>query len=108
MLLGDPQQLPQVSQGTHPEPVDTSALDWLVDGHATLPDERGYFLTGPTECIRRSAPRLRAVLRGRLHSHTERTAARRLDGYQPGVRVIPVGHHGNSTESPEEADADRR
>ena len=26
LLLGDPQQLPQVSQGTHPEPVDTSAL----------------------------------------------------------------------------------
>ena len=44
LLLGDPQQLPQVSQGTHPEPVDTSALDWLVDGQRTLPDERGYFL----------------------------------------------------------------
>ncbi|GAB4932874.1 hypothetical protein MAHJHV35_48060 [Mycobacterium avium subsp. hominissuis] len=38
------QQLPQVSQGTHPEPVDTSALDWLVDGQRALPDERGYFL----------------------------------------------------------------
>ena len=39
MLLGDPQQLPQVSQGTHPEPVDESALGWLVDGHHTLPAE---------------------------------------------------------------------
>src|SRR5699024_2317565 len=28
MLLGDPQQLPQVSQGRHPEPVDGSALGW--------------------------------------------------------------------------------
>ena len=37
LLLGDPQQLPQVSQGTHPEPVDHSALGWLVDGHHTLP-----------------------------------------------------------------------
>ncbi len=44
MLLGDPQQLPQVSQGTHPEPVDDSALGWLVDGQHTLPAERGYFL----------------------------------------------------------------
>ncbi len=44
LLLGDPQQLPQVSQGTHPEPVDGSALGWLVDGHHTLPPERGYFL----------------------------------------------------------------
>ncbi len=44
LLLGDPQQLPQVSQGVHPEPVDGSALGWLNDGHATLPPERGYFL----------------------------------------------------------------
>jgi superfamily I DNA and/or RNA helicase len=106
MLLGDPQQLPQVSQGTHPEPVDTSALDWLVDGHATLPDERGYFLDRsyrmhPVVCAAVSA----LSYDGRLRSHTERTAARRLDGYQPGVRMIPVGHQGNSTESLQEADA---
>ena len=44
LLLGDPQQLPQVSQGTHPEPVDTSALGWLIDGRHTLPAELGYFL----------------------------------------------------------------
>ena len=41
---------------------------------------------------------------GRLHSH-ECTAARDLDGYRPGVRVLSVDHQGNSTESPEEADA---
>ncbi len=40
---------------------------------------------------------------GRMHSHTDTTAARHLDGYRPGVRVIPVAHHGNSTDSPEEA-----
>ncbi|GKU36743.1 TM0106 family RecB-like putative nuclease [Mycobacterium montefiorense] len=104
MLLGDPQQLPQVSQGTHPEPVDTSALDWLVDGQRTLPDERGYFL----DCSYRMHPAVCAAVselsyEGRLHSVTERTAARRLDGCQPGVRVLPVGHQGNSVESPEEA-----
>ena len=106
LLLGDPQQLPQVSQGTHPEPVDTSALDWLVDGQRTLPDERGYFLDRsyrmhPAVCAAVSA----LSYEGRLHSHTERTAARRLDGYQPGVHVLPVRHQGNSIESPEEADA---
>lgn len=105
LLLGDPQQLPQVSQGTHPEPVDTSALDWLVDGRRTLPDERGYFLNlsyrmHPAVCAAVSA----LSYEGRLHSH-ECTAARRLDGYRPGVQVISVEHHGNSVESPEEADA---
>jgi predicted RecB family nuclease len=105
LLLGDPQQLPQVSQGTHPEPVDTSALDWLVDGQRTLPDERGYFLDRsyrmhPAVCAAVSE----LSYEGRLHSVTERTAARRLAGYQPGVRVLSVRHQGNSIESPEEAD----
>ncbi|HEX9087636.1 MAG TPA: TM0106 family RecB-like putative nuclease, partial [Arthrobacter sp.] len=44
LLLGDPQQLPQVSQGAHPEPVDESALGWVSAGHATLPPDLGYFL----------------------------------------------------------------
>ena len=106
LLLGDPQQLPQVSQGTHPEPVNTSALDWLVDGQRTLPDERGYFLDlsyrmHPAVCAAVS----RLSYEGRLHSYAERTAARRLDGCQPGVHVVAVGHQGNSTDSPEEADA---
>jgi predicted RecB family nuclease len=105
LLLGDPQQLPQVSQGTHPEPVDTSALDWLVDGRRTLPAERGYFLDvsyrmHPAVCAAVSA----LAYEGRLGSHVETTAARRLAGYRPGVRVCSVPHQGNSTESPEEAD----
>ncbi len=105
VLLGDPQQLPQVSQGTHPDPVDTSALDWLVDGQRTLPDERGYFLDRsyrmhPAVCAAVSA----LSYEGRLHSH-ECTAARHLAGYRPGVRTLVVGHHGNSTESLQEADA---
>ena len=106
LLLGDPQQLPQVSQGTHPEPVDGSALGWLVDGHRTLPAERGYFLDRthrmhPAVC----APVSALAYGGRLQPHSEVTAARRLDGYPPGVQVIRVAHQGNSSESPEEADA---
>lgn len=106
LLLGDPQQLPQVSQGTHPEPVDRSALDWLVDGQPTLPDERGYFLDRsyrmhPAVCAAVSA----LSYGGRLHSHDDCTAARRLAGCEPGLRVLSVRHQGNSVESSEEADA---
>ena len=106
MLLGDPQQLPQVSQGTHPEPVNESALGWLVDGHHTLPVERGYFLDRsyrmhPAVC----EPVSRLSYDGRLRSHEDVSAARRLDGVAPGVRVLTVEHDGNSTDSPEEADA---
>jgi superfamily I DNA and/or RNA helicase len=105
MLLGDPRQLPQVSQGTHPEPVDTSALDWLVDGRRTLPAERGYFLDRsyrmhPAVCAAVSA----LSYEGRLQAD-ERAAARRLTGLRPGIHVRSVAHQGNSTESREEADA---
>lgn len=106
LLLGDPQQLPQVSQGTHPEPVDESALGWLVNGHGTLPAEHGYFLDRthrmhPAIC----APVSALSYEGRLRSHTELTTARCLDGYPPGVHILSVRHEGNSTESPEEAEA---
>lgn len=106
MLLGDPQQLPQVSQGHHPEPVDASALGWLVDGHRTLPGELGYFLDRsyrmhPAVC----GPVSRLSYEGRLHSEESQTAARTLAGCPPGVRVLTVAHDGNSTSSPEEAAA---
>ncbi|TGD88005.1 TM0106 family RecB-like putative nuclease [Mycolicibacterium sp. CH28] len=106
LLLGDPQQLPQVSQGTHPEPVDSSALGWLVDGRHTLPENLGYFLDRsyrmhPAVCAAVS----RLSYDGRLHSVEDRTAARRLAGCQPGVRVLALDHDGNSTDSPEEAEA---
>ncbi len=106
LLLGDPQQLPQVSQGTHPEPVDTSALGWLIDGRHTLPADFGYFLDlsyrmHPDVCAAVS----RLSYDDRLRSVDDVTGARRLDGATPGVRVLMIDHDGNSTESPEEADA---
>jgi uncharacterized protein len=104
MLLGDPQQLPQVSQGHHPERVDASALGWLVDGRRTLPEDLGYFLDRsyrmhPAVC----EPVSRLSYEGRLHSEESRTAARRLDGHPPGVYLLSIPHDGNSTSSPEEA-----
>jgi uncharacterized protein len=105
LLLGDPQQLPQVNQGTHPEPVDSSALGWLVDGRHTLPAELGYFLDRsyrmhPAVCAAVS----RLSYDNRLHSVEERTAARHLAGIEPGVQVLAVDHDGNSTDSREEAE----
>lgn len=103
LLLGDPQQLPQVSQGTHAEPVDTSALGWLLDGHRTLPDDRGYFLAEsyrmhPALCERVSM----LSYEGRLHSAAP-ASQRSLEGVLPGLQVVMVPHVGNQTASPEEA-----
>lgn len=104
LLLGDPQQLPQVSQGTHPEPVDQSALGWLVEGGHTLPPERGYFLARsyrmhPAVCSAVS----RLSYDNRLISDETITATRELEGCAPGIQLIPVAHRGNSVDSIEEA-----
>ncbi|MEV7660544.1 TM0106 family RecB-like putative nuclease [Paenarthrobacter sp. NPDC089316] len=103
LLLGDPQQLPQVTQGKHPEPVDESALGWLSDGYNTLPPELGYFLA----LSWRMHPDLcGAVSELSYDSRLEAAPAasqRRLEGAESGISCIYVDHTGNSTSSPEEA-----
>ncbi|PPI22855.1 bifunctional RecB family nuclease/DEAD/DEAH box helicase [Rathayibacter sp. AY1B5] len=104
LLLGDPQQLPQVSQGIHPEPVDQSALGWISARHDVLPPELGYFLSES----RRMHPAVAAPVSalsydGKLRSHPS-TAERSLTGIEPGLHARPVTHTGNSTSSSEEAE----
>jgi len=102
LLLGDPQQLPQVSQGSHPEPVDQSALGWLADGHDVLPAELGYFLSRTYRMHPAiTAPVSRLSYDGALES---RAPERRLEGIAPGLHVEPVAHQGNTTSSAEEAE----
>ncbi|MGF3057194.1 TM0106 family RecB-like putative nuclease [Microbacterium sp. YY-01] len=103
LLLGDPQQLPQVSQGTHPEPVNESALGWVSNGHDVLPTNFGYFLAES----RRMHDAVTAVVselsyEGALHAHTC-SGSRHLDGITPGLFIDEVEHSGNATSSPEEA-----
>lgn len=109
LLLGDPQQLPQVSQGTHSEPVHHSALGWISQGH-TLRPEFGYFLKSTW----RMHPAVTAVVSalaydGRLRARTERTATRAMrtataEAVEPGVQAVTVEHHGNAVASVEEAE----
>jgi uncharacterized protein len=103
LLLGDPQQLPQVSQGTHPEPIDQSALGWVSAGHDVLPAELGYFLAESRRMHPAvTAPVSRLSYEGQLHAHPV-ASSRSLDGVEPGLHTVPVEHVGNSIESPEEA-----
>lgn len=102
LLLGDPAPLP--GTGLHPEPVHDSALGRVVGGNPTLPPEFGYFL----ERTWRMHPQLcgpvsRLRYGNRLRSNETVTLARELEGVPPGVHAVAVDHHGNSTESAEEA-----
>lgn len=106
LLLGDPQQLPQVTTGTHAEPVDTAALAWLAHGDAVLPPQLGYFLATTW----RMHPALTRVVSdlaydGRLRSHEPVTTGRTLAGVEPGLHERLVDHRDNSTHSEEEATA---
>ena len=106
LLLGDPQQLPEVSQGSHPEPIDTSALGWLIEGRPTLAESRGYFLATTYRMHPALADRVSALsYAGSLAAEPTATTRRSLAGIEAGVHVIPVVHRDNTTESVEEAEA---
>ncbi|PWJ47471.1 uncharacterized protein SAMN06264364_13714 [Quadrisphaera granulorum] len=103
LLLGDPQQLPQVCQGTHPEPVDVSALRHLLGEASLVPPEAGYLLDTTWRMHERVCePVSQLQYEGVLAAHP-RTAERHLEGVQPGVHLQPVDHRDNTTSSPEEA-----
>lgn len=104
LLLGDPQQLPQVTQASHPEAIEASVLEHVIQGHPTMPLDRGYFLD---ETFRMHPNLTLAVSRlqyeGKLGSAPV-TAMRLLEGVTPGMIPVEVDHEGNTTSSPEEAD----
>ncbi|PSK98842.1 uncharacterized protein CLV63_10466 [Murinocardiopsis flavida] len=105
VLLGDPQQLPQVVQGTHGEGAAASALEHLVGGEEIIDAGRGYFLDQtrrmhPAVC----APVSRLSYRGLLHAHPS-AAERTMSGVEAGLYRHPVPHHGRTTHSPEEVEA---
>jgi uncharacterized protein len=103
LLLGDPQQLPQVSQGTHPEPIDQSALGWVTAGHEVLAATRGYFLAESRRMHPAVTAKVSRLSYGGLLRANPITATRQLAGVEPGVHAVPVVHAGNAIASTEEA-----
>ena len=108
ILLGDPLQLAQVSQGTHPDGAGASVLEHLLGAHATIPPELGVFL----DHTRRMHPDVckfisEVVYESRLEAldecaHQRINALGALTG--TGLRFIPIDHEGNTRSSVEEAE----
>src|SRR3546814_27877 len=99
VLVGDQMQLAQPIQGTHPRESGVSGLQHLLQNHATVPPERGVFLSE----TRRMHPDLAAfisaaVYDGRLMSAPETERQRVLadpmlnaEAVAPaGLRFVPV------------------
>src|SRR5437660_2113327 len=101
--LGDPSQLAQVSQGTHPEGVGASVLEHLLGSHLTVPPGMGIFL----DRTRRMHPDVcrfvsEIVYDGRLVGLPE--LANQSTAFGTGLRFLAVDHTGNVAAAPEEAD----
>jgi len=111
VLLGDPQQLNQPTKGSHPVGTEASALDHILAGHQTIPDDRGLFLEEtwrlhPTICAFTSE----LFYEGRLHPRAgleeqEIRSSGPVAG--SGLCYRPVNHTGNQSSSPEEAEVVR-
>jgi predicted RecB family nuclease len=109
VLLGDPQQLDQPLQGSHPVGAERSALAHLLGHDPTIRPEQGLFL----ETTWRLHPDLcdytsEVFYEGRVTPEPH-LARQHIVAPDPvngtGPRLLPVAHAGNDNESPEEADA---
>jgi uncharacterized protein len=107
VLLGDPQQLEQPLQGSHPPGAERSALAHFLDDDATMPEARGLFLAHtwrmhPALTAFTSAAFYEGLLESRDHL-TQQV----LIGPAPiggvGPRLLGVEHLGGANVSPEEA-----
>ncbi|APO52364.1 TM0106 family RecB-like putative nuclease [Bradyrhizobium diazoefficiens] len=112
VLLGDPRQLEQPIQGSHPDGVAISALDHVLGEHATIEASRGLFLEEtwrlhPDICTFTSELFYEGRLRARAGLERQQIrSASRVQG--SGLRYLAVHHDGNQNSSPEEANEIKR
>ena len=111
VLLGDQMQLGQPVQGVHPGESGQSTLEYLLQGAATIPPQRGIFLKDtwrmhPDVCRFISD----AVYSGRLQAEKDNSRQRLVlsaavhpDIKPTGISFIPVAHDGCSQRSDAEA-----
>jgi uncharacterized protein len=114
VLLGDPQQLEQPQQASHPPGTQASALEHLLGGAKTIPAERGLFL----HQTRRLHPQIcrftaEAFYEERLSSAPglEQQAVLAPPGSpaarlgEAGLVYVPVEHEGYQARAPDEVEA---
>lgn len=112
VLLGDPRQLDQPQQGSHPDGCGVSALEHLLGGRLTIPADRGLFLAEtwrlhPDVCEFTSE----LFYESRLRPRPE-LARQALHGPAPlegtGLWLLAVEHEGRRNSSAEEVEAVER
>ena len=113
VLLGDPQQLEQPLQSSHPEGSEVSALYHLLAGEDTMPPDKGLFLA-ETYRLHPALTRFtfEVYYEGKVTSRPgleKQTILPRAGGTLSlsgsGLRFVPVTHAGNQARALEEAQA---
>jgi uncharacterized protein len=108
VLIGDPQQLEQPLRGSHPEGAEVSALEHLLAGAKTIPEDKGLFL----EKTWRLHPRIcdftsEVFYESRLEPR-DGLDNQRIEGHpwlaKSGLWFVSVNHEGNQNASPEEVE----
>lgn len=109
VLVGDQMQLSQPTRAAHPANSGLSALDYLLDGHATVPDDLGVFL----DTSRRMHSEVCRFISSSCYESKLKadpmTDSRflllnggRLVQKPAGVQFVPVQHNGNTQCSEQE------
>lgn len=106
ILLGDPNQLEQPQKGTHPEGSDVAALAHLLDGHKTMPDDRGIFMNTtwrlhPAICAFTSEQFYESKLNS-VDGLEKQLVTGKTNFNGSGLFYVPAIHKGNQTSSSEE------
>ena len=113
ILVGDQMQLAQPMQGSHPGETGLSCLEYVLQGHATIPPDLGVFL-GVSYRMHSGVCRFisDAVYEGRLTSFADAERHRVIAGKgssllpaEHGIVWVPVCHEGNTQSSEEEVEA---
>lgn len=107
VLLGDPQQLPHVSQGTHLFGSGASVLAHALGDSKTIPPENGVFLDEswrmhPDLCAFISRTMYDGRLRAEQKCANQGIESSGLSG--TGIRMIGIDHEDNRSRSVEEAE----
>ena len=112
VLLGDPQQLEQPLQSSHPEGSDVSALYHLSEGRHTMPEDRGLFLSEtyrlhPDIALFTSEIYYEGKIQSRPGLERQKILSNRNGENHftgSGLRHLPVDHKGNRARSKEEVE----
>ena len=110
VLLGDPQQLAHVSQGTHPHGSGVSVLEHILGDNDTVPPGRGVFLDKtyrmhPEVCSFISETMYDSRLTPIEGGELQVIESSHLSG--AGLRIIEIEHEDNRQRSIDEAEAIR-